>query len=449
MPKAPRTTFVCQQCGAGSPKWVGRCPSCQGWNTFVEERLVSAPRGRQARAPRSPIPISEIAADAEGRISSGIGEFDRVLGGGIVRGSVVLLGGEPGIGKSSLLGQVSGAVANQAPVLYVSGEESPGQVKLRARRLGVEAADIRVLAETDLEAILESMRALRPRLMVVDSIQTVASDALPSAAGSVGQLRECAARLLEAAKSLDVPLFLVGHVTKEGAIAGPRVLEHIVDAVLYLEGERFHAYRILRASKNRFGSTDEVGVFQMGERGLSEVRNPSEVFLEERSGAAGSIVVPTIEGTRPLLVEIQALVSPTSFGLPRRTASGVDFNRLVVLLAVLGKRAGLALGTHDVYVSLAGGLRVQEPAADLGLATAIASAFRDRPAESGTVLIGEVGLSGEVRRVSRLPARLREARSLGFTRALIPRGNLRDAEPDGLTVEGVATLREALERAGL
>ncbi len=449
MPKPPKTAFVCQQCGHAWPKWAGRCPECGGWNTFVEERVVAAPKGRPPRPPRAAVPIGDVPAEAETRLSTGLSEFDRVLGGGIVRGSLVLLGGEPGIGKSSLLAQVSGRVASGGAVLYVSGEESPAQVKLRARRLGVERADIRLLPETDVASVGEAVRELRPVLVVIDSIQTMTSDALGSAAGSVGQLRECAARFLELAKGEDVPIFLVGHVTKEGAIAGPRVLEHIVDAVLYLEGDRFHAYRILRASKNRFGSTDEVGVFEMGETGLAEVLNPSEVFLEERSGSAGSVVVPTLEGTRPLLVEIQALVSPTPFGLPRRTANGVDLNRVLVLLAVLGKRAGVGLGTHDVYVNLAGGLRVREPAADLGLAAAIASAFRDRPATPGTVLVGEVGLSGEVRRVGRLPARLREARSLGFARAIVPRGNLPEAERDGISVEGVATLREALEKAGL
>lgn len=449
MPKPPKTAFVCQQCGHATPKWAGRCPECGSWNSLVEERVVSAPKGRAPRTPRAPVALADVPAEAEERLGSGIPEFDRVLGGGIVRGSLVLLGGEPGIGKSSLLAQVSGRAAAGGPVLYVSGEESPAQVKLRARRLGVERADIRLLPETDVGAVGEAVRQLRPRLVVIDSIQTTTSDAIGSAAGSVGQLRECTARFLELAKGEDVPIFLVGHVTKEGAIAGPRVLEHIVDAVLYLEGDRYHAYRILRATKNRFGSTDEVGVFEMGEHGLAEVRNPSQVFLEERSGSSGSVVVPTLEGTRPLLVEIQALVSPTSFGLPRRTANGVDLNRVLVLLAVLGKRAGLSLGTHDVYVNLAGGLRVREPAADLGLAAALASAFRDRPAAEGTVLVGEVGLSGEVRRVSRIAARLREARSLGFTRAIVPRGNLPEVERDGIGVEGVATIREALERAGL
>ena len=449
MPKPPKTAFVCQQCGNSTPKWAGRCAACGGWNTLVEERVVAPPKGRAVRAPATPIALADVPADEEERLITGLSEFDRVLGGGIVRGSLVLLGGEPGIGKSSLLAQVSARVAERGAVLYITGEESPAQVKLRARRLGVDRADIRLLAETDVDSIIERLREMQPVLAVVDSIQTMSSADVGSAAGSVSQLRECAARFLEAAKSLGVPIFLVGHVTKEGAIAGPRVLEHMVDAVLYLEGDRFHAFRILRATKDRFGSTDEVGVFEMGDAGLAEVRNPSRVFLEERSGAAGSVVVPTLEGTRPLLVEIQALVSPTAFGLPRRTVSGVDMNRTLVLLAVLAKRAGIGLGAHDVYVSLAGGLRVREPAADLGVAAAMASAYRDRAAQPGTVLIGEVGLSGEVRRVSRLAARLVEARSLGFTRAIVPRSNLGDVESNGIVVEGVATIREALAKIAL
>jgi len=451
-PSAPKTAFVCQQCGNDYPKWIGKCPSCGGWNTLVEERIVAPQKGRPgpARAPRVPVALDEVPPDAETRIATGIGEFDRVLGGGIVRGSLVLLGGDPGIGKSSLLMQASASLSSRGVVLYVTGEESAAQVKLRARRFGIEGGNILVLAETDLGSVIEAIRRVKPLFCVVDSIQTMSSEVIGSAAGGVSQLRECAARLLEVAKGDDVPIFLVGHVTKEGNVAGPRVLEHIVDAVLYLEGERFHAFRILRGTKNRFGSTDEVGVFEMGESGLREVVNPSEVFLEERSrGVAGSVIVPTIEGTRPLLVEVQALVTPTTFGLPRRTVNGVDPQRIALLLAVLTKRAGMSSGSHDVYVNLVGGLRIREPATDLGVAVAIASALSDRPADGRTVFLGELGLGGELRRVQRLAARLKEAERLGFERAIVPAASAADRDGASLDVIGVPTLRDALTRSGI
>ncbi len=387
----PKTAFVCQQCGNDYPKWIGKCPSCGGWNTLVEERVVAPVKGRSgaARSPRQPIALDQVPPDAEVRIPT-----------------LVLLGGDPGIGKSSLLMQASASLSARGTVLYVSGEESAAQVKLRARRFGIDGGNILLLGETDLASVIEAIRRTKPLFCVIDSIQTMSSEDIASAAGGVSQLRECTARLLEVAKGDDVPIFLVGHVTKEGNVAGPRVLEHIVDAVLYLEGERFHAFRVLRATKNRFGSTDEVGVFEMGESGLREVMNPSEVFLEERSrGVAGSVVVPTIEGTRPLLVEVQALVTPTSFGLPRRTVNGMDPQRIALLLAVLTKRAGLSSGSHDVYVNLVGGLRIREPATDLGVAVAVASALRDHPADPRTVFLGELGLGGELRRVQRLASR--------------------------------------------
>src|SRR5438067_6006625 len=451
MPPKSATAFVCQNCGNQFPKWIGRCPSCTAWNTLVEERVVAPPKGRGVtRAPREPVALNAVPADAEQRIPTGLGEFDRVLGGGIVRGSRVPPGGDRGIGKSSLLMQASASLSSRGSVLYVTGEESAAQVKLRARRFGIEGGNILVLAETDLGSVIEAIRRVKPLFCVVDSIQTMSSEVIGSAAGGVSQLRECAARLLEVAKGDDVPIFLVGHVTKEGNVAGPRVLEHIVDAVLYLEGERFDAFRILRGTKNRFGSTDEVGVFEMGESGLREVVNPSEVFLEERSrGVAGSVIVPTIEGTRPLLVEVQALVTPTTFGLPRRTVNGVDPQRIALLLAVLTKRAGMSSGSHDVYVNLVGGLRIREPATDLGVAVAIASALSDRPADGRTVFLGELGLGGELRRVQRLAARLKEAERLGFERAVVPSASLSDRNGTGLEVIGVSTLREALERAGV
>ena len=450
--KPPKTAFVCQQCGFDSPKWIGRCPSCSGWNTFVEERVVAAPKGRDGtpRAPRVAIPLDQVSPSAEERVPTGIGELDRVLGGGIVPGSLVLVGGDPGIGKSSLLMQASASLRARGPILYVSGEESAAQVKMRARRFGIDGAGILMLAETDLATVIEQIRSTKPVLTVIDSIQTMTSDAIGSAAGGVSQLRECAARLLEVAKGEDVPIFLIGHVTKEGAVAGPRVLEHIVDAVLYLEGERFHAFRVLRATKNRFGSTDEVGVFEMSETGLAEVADPSGVFLEERGrGVPGSVVVPTLEGTRPLLVEVQALVTRTSFGLPRRTTNGADLQRVLLLLAVLGKRAGVSLGEHDVYVNLVGGLRVREPATDLAIALALASAVRDRPADPHAVFIGELGLGGEVRRVQRLAPRLREAERLGFSRAIVPAASARDVNGSAIEVVGVSDLREAVRRSGV
>jgi len=452
LPKS-RTVYVCQQCGSTSPKWVGRCPDCGEWNTMVETVIEPAREAasRTATALRAtPQPMREIRSDGFDRIPVSMGEMQRVLGGGIVPGSVVLIGGDPGIGKSTLLLQMSADQAAQGRrVLYVSGEESPQQIKMRAQRLGVDGDSLYVLPETSLQQILEQIERMKPGFVVVDSVQAIYSEDLESSAGSVSQVRECAAALQRLAKSLIVPIFLVGHVTKSGVIAGPRVLEHIVDTVLYLEGDRFHSYRLLRAVKNRFGSTNEVGVFSMEEQGLAEVTNPSEAFLAERlPSASGSAIAVTMEGTRPILVEIQALASTTSFGLPRRTANGVDLNRLLLLVAVLSKRVGIRLGDQDVFVNVVGGLRITEPAADLAVALAIASSVRDAPVAADMAIIGEVGLSGELRSVSQTERRLIEAARLGFRRCLIPKTGARVRNvPSGLEVLQSRTVDEALEIA--
>ncbi|MBI4277050.1 MAG: DNA repair protein RadA [Armatimonadetes bacterium] len=456
-----RVKFVCQNCGHETPKWLGRCPGCGEWNTIVEEVAVASGARGQAAASTSPapLPLVEVDVTPEPRVPTGIGEMDRVLGGGIVPGSLVLLGGDPGIGKSTLLLQTCDRVARQGrTVLYVSGEESLQQTRLRAERLGVAAERLLVAAETDLNAIRDHIARVSPVLVVIDSIQTTFMPEIPSSPGSVGQVRECAGALLRVAKQAGGPaIILVGHVTKDGQIAGPRVLEHVVDAVLYFEGETYQTYRILRAVKNRFGSTNEIGVFEMVAAGLAEVANPSAVFLSQRPAAVpGSAVVCAMEGTRPLLVEVQALVASTVFGTPRRTASGVDYQRLVLLLAVLEKRAGLHLGMQDVYASVAGGVKVSEPAADLGIAVAIASSHRDRPADPEAVFIGEVGLGGEVRAVAQVGRRVAEAASLGFRRCVVPRqtgvgdrpssGTGTPAAPDGAAIQvvPVGTVGEAL-----
>jgi DNA repair protein RadA/Sms len=449
------TRYVCQQCGSAQAKWMGRCPDCGEWNTLVETVVESrsARAGGMAAAQalrNQPRLLRDVAADGFTRISLAMGELDRVLGGGLVPGSLVLIGGDPGIGKSTLLLQASAVLAAAGgPVLYVSGEESAQQIKLRAARIGLDGDGLYVLTETNVEAILDHIQQLQPRLVVVDSIQTVYLDELDSAAGSVSQVRESAARLMQVAKGQNIPIFLIGHVTKTGMLAGPRVLEHIVDTVLYLEGDRFHAYRLLRCVKNRFGASSEVGVFEMQDVGMAEVTNPSEVFLAERlPNAAGSAIAVTLEGTRPLLVEIQALSSTTSFGNPRRTPNGVDFNRLLLLVAVLSKRVGVRLSDQDVFVNVVGGLRVSEPAADLAVACAIASSFRDVPVADDMAIIGEVGLSGELRAVSQLDARLKEAAKLGFSRCLVPQSrHLDKLKLPGVELLSARSLAQALEIA--
>jgi DNA repair protein RadA/Sms len=445
-----KAIYVCQQCGAQSLKWVGRCPDCGEWNSMVEtveSRDTSPPSSIRPRG--KPQRLSDVPSEGFQRMPVPMAEFSRVLGGGIVPGSVVLIAGDPGIGKSTLLLQVAALVSGSVgKVLYVSGEESAPQIKSRSQRLGVSAEQVYLVTETDVDLIVDHVHELRPQLVVVDSIQTISAPELSSSAGNISQVRESAARLTEVAKGEGVPVFLVGHVTKEGSIAGPRVLEHMVDAVLYLEGERFHAYRLLRSVKNRFGSTDEIGVFEMSGQGMLEVTNPSEAFLSERSDGTGSAIAVTLEGTRPLLVEIQALTSTTSFGLPRRTANGIDFNRLLLLAAVLSKRVGLRLHDQDIFVNVVGGLRINEPAADLSVALAIASSYRDVPVAQDLAVMGEIGLSGELRSISQPTKRLNEAARLGFTRCLLPRSvRLSRDRPPGVEVVRAGSLREALDVA--
>lgn len=454
--------YVCQVCGKISSRSFGRCPSCDSWDSMIEE-VVEAEPVSSARAVRglsgssTPRRLSEIEGDSEERMTLPMTEFARVLGGGIVPGSIVLIGGDPGIGKSTLTLQMTLQMAQENTVLYVSGEESERQIKMRAMRLlrteKEGEADLPkqlfLVTETNLAVIFSHVQTVKPSLLVVDSIQTVTLPEMESGAGSISQVRECAARLRELAKSSGMAIFVIGHVTKEGVIAGPRVLEHIVDTVLYLEGDNFQSYRLLRSVKNRFGATSEVGVFEMQEKGLIEVLNPSEAFLAERMvNAPGSAIAVTMEGTRPLLVEVQGLTSPSHFGNPRRTANGIDFNRLLIITAVLTRRLGLRLGEQDIFANVVSGLRISEPAADLAVAAAITSSMKDQAVRADTVMIGEVGLSGELRMVSQMHARLREAANLGFKRAIIPR-RLRTAEPwpKGIEVIEVRSLREALNQA--
>ncbi len=445
--KKSKTSFFCQHCGYMSPKWLGKCPSCNGWNCFVEELVAAADSvGSSERFfDGKPLPIDEVPATEGERTPTGLDEVDRVLGGGIVAGSAILIGGEPGIGKSTLMLQVMTNLAQGSrKVLYVSGEESAAQIKLRADRIGAQARDLFLLIEVSLEKILDRIKKIEPAIVVIDSIQTVYSAELMSAPGSVGQVREASSRLILAAKKSAVPVFLIGHVTKDGSIAGPKVLEHMVDTVLYFEGDSGHAYRIIRGIKNRFGPTNEIGVFEMRDRGLAEVPNPSAFFLAERpENAPGSVVVTSLEGTRPILVEIQSLVSPSNLGMPRRTAIGVDHNRVSLLVAVLDKICGLQLGGSDIFINAAGGVRVDEPAVDLGIVSAMASSFLDRPVDPRTVILGEVGLTGEVRAVSQMEARIKEAARMGFTRCLIPKTSA--AQPPGLPKMDIRPIRSLAE----
>lgn len=450
-----KTKFMCNSCGYESAKWMGRCPGCGEWNTMVEEVevVVKGPRRtfqHSEKIAQKATPITAVETVDEPRVDTDLTELNRVLGGGIVPGSLILIGGDPGIGKSTLLLQVSSLLANKGQrVLYMSGEESIRQTKLRAERLGVASSELYIYSETNLELVNEAIDQVEPKFVVIDSIQTVHHPEVTSAPGSVSQVRECTAELMRIAKTKNIAIFLVGHVTKEGQIAGPRLLEHMVDTVLYFEGERHHTYRILRSQKNRFGSTNEIAIFEMLQGGLKEVSNPSELFLQERSqGAAGSTVVASMEGTRPILVEIQALITPTSFNYPKRMASGIDQNRISLLMAVLEKRVGMLLQTQDAYIKVAGGVKLDEPAIDLAVLTTIVSSFRDVAASAHDCFIGEVGLTGEVRRVSRVEQRVQEAAKLGFKRAIIPASNLGGWDyPKGIQVIGVETVNQALKEA--
>lgn len=448
-----KTAFFCQNCGHQSLKWLGRCPSCGEWNRFVEEEIgepAETPGSRGTGFGGTALPIASIEADETDRVTTGIVDVDRVLGGGIVRGSAILLGGDPGIGKSTLLLQVLQKLAHQGrKVLYISGEESANQIRLRGKRIGASSRNLLILVEVSLENILRQVREVQPEAVVVDSIQTMYSGTLSSAPGSVGQVRESSEKLIMMSKQTGIPLFLIGHVTKEGAIAGPRVLEHMVDTVLYFEGDSGHAFRIVRSVKNRFGPTNEIGVFEMGDDGLREVANPSALFLSERPrGAAGSVVVPSMEGSRPILVEVQSLVSETTFGIPRRTTIGVDHNRVSLLAAVLEKICGFHLGNHDIYINVAGGVKLTEPAVDLGIISSVVSSFLNRPVDEGTVLCGEVGLTGEVRGVGRMESRIREAGRMGFTRCVLPKVGMQERAVGGavkqVSIENVKDLPEVL-----
>jgi DNA repair protein RadA/Sms len=450
MPKQ-KTIYTCSLCGYQSPKWLGKCPDCDQWNSFYEEVKTSPSRYSSLNpetSNSSPTPINEITLNTDNRILTGINELDRVLGEGLVQGAVVLIGGDPGIGKSTLaLQAITKLALKKKNVLYISGEESLKQLRMRAERLGSLPENLFILAETSLEKIIQEIRNIKPEIIIIDSVQTVYTSELESAPGSVSQIRETCAKLINLSKETDTSAFLIGHVTKEGAIAGPRVLEHMVDTVLYFEGDRGHSYRILRAVKNRFGSTDEIGVFEMSQSGLSEVKNPSELFISERpDNSSGSVVVPSIEGTRPILVEIQALVTPTSLSLPRRTAIGLDSNRVSILIAVIEKKLGITMYNQDVFLNVAGGVRLREPGIDLGVITAIVSSKLDQPVPSDTVICGEVGLTGEVRNISQTSLRIKEAERLGFTKCILPKNSLKNTQKGhNIIIKGVETISEAME----
>ena len=443
-----KTIFVCNECGYESAKWMGKCPACNSWNTFFEEKISTKVESgkREKKIQEAPKPLNSFVGQDAQRTSTGYAELDRVLGGGLVKGSLVLVGGEPGIGKSTLILQLCDKVKGEGKVLYVSGEESAEQIKLRADRLNIKNDDILFLGETDIDIIDQNIEELNPKLVIIDSMQTMYSEEISSAPGSVSQVREITSRIMKICKSRKITTIIIGHVTKDGNIAGPRVLEHMVDTVLYIEGERYFSYRMIRGVKNRFGSTNEVGMFEMQEKGMVEITNPSSILISEREdNPSGSVVVATVEGTRPLLVELQALVTQSVFGLPRRTANGIDYNRLTLLVAVMEKKAGFMLGNQDVYLNVVGGIKVNEPALDLGIILATASSFKNVSIPKGVIALGEVGLTGEVRTINMMEKRLKEAERLGFKKCIIPESNkklLKDTYK--LDIIGVQNISEAM-----
>lgn len=448
-----KSIFVCNECGYESAKWMGKCPACNSWNTFFEEKISTKVESgkREKKIQEAPKPLNTYVGQDAQRTSTGYAELDRVLGGGLVKGSLVLVGGEPGIGKSTLILQLCDKVKGEGKVLYVSGEESAEQIKLRADRLNIKNDDILFLGETDIDIIDQNIEELNPKLVIIDSMQTMYSEEISSAPGSVSQVREITSRIMKICKSRKITTIIIGHVTKDGNIAGPRVLEHMVDTVLYIEGERYFSYRMIRGVKNRFGSTNEVGMFDMQEKGMVEITNPSSILISEREdNPSGSVVVATVEGTRPLLVELQALVTQSVFGLPRRTANGIDYNRLTLLVAVMEKKAGFMLGNQDVYLNVVGGLKVNEPALDLGIILATASSFKNVSIPKGVIALGEVGLTGEVRTINMMEKRLKEAERLGFKKCIIPENNKKLLkESYKLDIIGVKNINEAMKAIGL
>ena len=448
-----KTIFVCNECGYESSKWLGKCPACNNWNTFFEQKIIETKGSLKAQTNKanSPKPLNSYEGKECTRTTTGFEELDRVLGGGLVRGSLVLLGGEPGIGKSTLILQICDKIVGEGKVLYVSGEESAEQIKIRADRLGINNDNILFLGETDIDVINQSIIDLNPKLVIIDSIQTMYSEEISSAAGSVSQVREITTQIMRVCKTRAITTIIIGHVTKDGNIAGPRVLEHMVDTVLYLEGERYVSYRILRGVKNRFGSTNEIGMFEMIDKGMSEILNPSDILISEREdNPSGSCIVSAMEGTRPMLIELQALTSQSVFGIPKRTANGIDYNRLALLIAVLEKKAGLMLGGQDVYLNVVGGIKLNEPSVDLGVIAAATSSFKNVPIPKDTVIMGEVGLTGEVRRINLMEKRLKEAEKLGFKTCIIPESNKKVLkEKYKLDIIGVKNIGEAMKKIGL